>query len=442
MQQRLTHYCKSEKVDIIPLAFLTNMANPESLNFANRSPVELENDIKECQEMHKKTIVLSLGGEVTHGSGFASPDEAAEKAQQLWAAFGPLGSSSANRKFGKAVVDGFDFDNEKPLSNMVPFARELRRLMTESSKKDGKKYLLTAAPQCPFPDANVGPLLSSDVVFDAVFVQFYNNPYCSVGAFVPGADKQPGFNFETWQNWAKKSKNPDVKVMVGVPSTPAAAGSGFISGNKLAEIVAYCKRFSNFGGVMFWDMTQAWSAPDVLNKAHAALGGSSRSVAPAVKPPPPAPVAPPSKAVNVPSSKAKPAPRPTPSNVSPPAVSTVKPMLPPAPATFVPPPVVKPPPPRVPSTMVNTTKKAESAPAPRAVSTPVEVAKVAEPTKSEAHPAPTPGEVIVLEVWNTPPPPGYVNQRNQCDGQGWNGGHTCQDPYICKYFSDWYSQCE
>ncbi|KAH9224351.1 glycoside hydrolase superfamily [Leptodontidium sp. 2 PMI_412] len=361
-QQRLTHYCKSEKVDIIPLAFLTNMANPESLNFANRSPAELENDIKECQEVHKKTIVLSLGGEVTHGNGFASPDDAVQKAQQLWVAFGPPGSSSVNRKFGKAVVDGFDFDNEKPLSNMVPFARELQRLMAKSSKKDGKKYLLTAAPQCPFPDSNVGPLLSSDVAFDAVFVQFYNNPGCSVGAFVSGSDKQPGFNFETWQNWAKQSKNPDVKVMVGVPSTPAAAGSGFISGDKLAEIVAYCKRFSNFGGVMFWDMTQAWSAPDVLNKARVALGESSRSVAP---------------------------------------VST------------------RPPPPEV-------------------VSTPVEVVKEAEPTKSQALPAPTAGEVIVLEVWNTPPP-GHVNQWNQCDGRDWNEGHTCQDPYICKYFSDWYS---
>ncbi|KAL5327564.1 hypothetical protein ACEPPN_005264 [Leptodophora sp. 'Broadleaf-Isolate-01'] len=361
------------------------MANPESLNFANRSPAELENDIKECQEAHKKTIVLSLGGEVTHGNGFASPDDAVQKAQQLWAAFGPPGSSSVNRKFGKAVVDGFDFDNEKPLSNMVPFARELQRLMAESSKKDGKKYLLTAAPQCPFPDANAGPLLSSDVAFDAVFVQFYNNPGCSVEAFVSGSDKQPGFNFETWQNWAKQSKNPDVKVMVGVPSTPAAAGSGFISGGK---------RFSNFGGVMFWDMTQAWSAPDVLNKARVALGGSSRSVSPVVKPSPPAPVAPTSKAAIAPPMKAKPALLPAPSNVAPPAVSTVKP-----------------PPPEVPSTMVTTTKVAKSArpPPPEVVSTPVEVVKEAEPTKSQALPAPTAGEVIVLEVWNTPPP-GQVNQ--------------------------------
>ncbi|PVH83943.1 carbohydrate-binding module family 1 protein [Cadophora sp. DSE1049] len=290
MQQRLSHYCKDEKLDIIPLAFLTNMANPESLNFANRSPSEQgcadvgRNDIKECQEVYGKTIVLSLGGEITHGSGFASEAEAVQKAQKLWAAFGPPGALSANRKFGNAVIDGFDFDNEKPLSNMVPFARELRRQMSESSKKDGKKYLLTAAPQCPFPDQNVGPLLSSDVPFDAVFIQFYNNPGCSAKAFVSGVKKQPGFNFETWQNWAKQSKNPNVKVMVGVPSTPNAAGSGFISGEKLAEIVAYCKRFSNFGGVMFWDMTQAWSAPDILSKARAALGGSNPDAFPSPTP--------------------------------------------------------------------------------------------------------------------------------------------------------------
>ncbi|KAH7379835.1 glycoside hydrolase family 18 protein, partial [Cadophora sp. MPI-SDFR-AT-0126] len=252
-------------MQIIPLAFLTNMAHPSSLNFANRSPSELDcadlgrNDITECQKVHGKTIVLSLGGEVTYGSGFASEGEAIQKAQQLWAAFGPPGVPSAGRQFGNAVVDGFDFDYEKPMSNMVPFARELRRQMSESSKKDGKMYLLTAAPQCPFPDQNVGPLLSSDVPFDAVFIQFYNNPGCSAKAFVSGVDKQPGFNFDTWQNWAKQSKNPNVKVMVGVPSTPDAAGSGFISSEKLVEIIAYCKKFSNFGGVMFWDMSQTWS---------------------------------------------------------------------------------------------------------------------------------------------------------------------------------------
>ncbi|KAG4418044.1 hypothetical protein IFR04_008781 [Cadophora malorum] len=441
VQQRLSYYCKDEKLDIIPLAFLTNMANINSLQFANRSPSELENDIKVCQEVYGKTIVLSFGGEITHGSGFASEAEAIQKAQELWAAFGPPGAPAANRKFGNSVVDGFDFDNEKPLSNIVPFARELRRLMTEATKKGGKKYLLTAAPQCPFPDLNVGPLLSSDVPFDAVFIQFYNNPHCSAKAFVSGVDKQPGFNFETWQNWAKQSKNPNVKVMVGVPSAPGASGSGFISGEKLAEVIAYCKKFTNFGGVMFWDMSQAWSAPDVLTKARAALGGSVRPAAPVVQQPPSSSRTT-SKYVSKTTSKAstqttKAATSKAPSPITPPVVSPVKSTSPPAPATVAPifAAPVKPSTSRKPTTLITSTKTVKS-------SSSAKVIKAVGTTKSSRSPFPTSGQIIALEVvWEKKEPEGLVREWNQCGGLDWHGGHTCEDDLFCKRLSDWYSHC-
>ncbi|KAK0113475.1 Chitinase 1 [Cadophora gregata] len=421
-QQRLSYYCRDSKMDIIPLAFLTNMANPDSLQFANRSPSELENDIQECQKVYGKTIVLSLGGEITHGSGFASNIEAIQKAQQLWAAFGPPGVPGANRKFGNAVVDGFDFDNEKPLSNLIYFARELRRQMSESTKKTGKKYLLTAAPQCPFPDLNVGPVLSSDVAFDAVFIQFYNNPFCSAKAFVSGIEKQLGFNFETWQNWAKQSRNPDVKLMVGVPAAPGAAGSGFISGEKLVEVLAYCKRFSNFGGVMFWDMSQAWSAPDVLIKARAALGGS-RPAAPAVQQ---SPIASPPKTTS--NAVTQPAVTPTP-KFNPPVAVAPSPVVPP----IVSP--VKPMPPKAPTTLI--TKTNDSKP-----STTAKVIEAVESAKTQALPSPSPGQLIEVEiVWGGNEPGGFVHEWNQCDGKDWHGGHTCEPNLFCERLSEWYSHC-
>lgn len=42
-----------------------------------------------------------------------------------------------------------------------------------------KKYYVTAAPQCPFPDANLGAVINA-VGFDAVYVQFCESLCCSV----------------------------------------------------------------------------------------------------------------------------------------------------------------------------------------------------------------------------------------------------------------------
>ena len=88
--------------------------------------------------------------------------------------FGPEQSgSTALRPFGAAAVDGFDFDFESTVQNTAPFANELRSLMDSAS--DGKTRYLTAAPQCPYPDAADNSMLDGAVSFDAIWVQFYNN---------------------------------------------------------------------------------------------------------------------------------------------------------------------------------------------------------------------------------------------------------------------------
>ena len=50
------------------------------------------------------------------------------------------------------------------------YAAFVKRLRTHTDAAD-KTYYITAAPQCPFPDANIGDALD-DAPFDAVFVQF------------------------------------------------------------------------------------------------------------------------------------------------------------------------------------------------------------------------------------------------------------------------------
>ncbi|TGO31729.1 hypothetical protein BHYA_0423g00040 [Botrytis hyacinthi] len=266
-------------VAIIPLAFLSSINTPV-LNFANQGDPctvisgstlfycsELEADITTCQETYGKTILLSVGGATYTEGGFTSTQAATTAANNLWSWFGPDISGDI-RPFGAAVIDGFDFDFESTVSNMPAFGNQLRSLMDTDKNKT---WLLSAAPQCPYPDAADGPMLDGTVSFDIVWVQFYNN-YCGVQSFVPGVSTQNNFNFDTWDNWAKTvSLNPNVKVMLGIPSN-TGAGAGYTSGAALASVIAYSKSFSSFGGVMMWDMSQLYANAGFLDAVNMDLG--------------------------------------------------------------------------------------------------------------------------------------------------------------------------
>ena len=104
-----------------------------------------------------------------------SDDQAETFAQSIWDNF--LGGTSSTRPFGDAILDGVDLDIEggSPLYWDV-FVTKLRSLAASDSSKS---YYVTAAPQCPFPDAWLGTALNA-VAFDAVYVQFYNNGGCNV----------------------------------------------------------------------------------------------------------------------------------------------------------------------------------------------------------------------------------------------------------------------
>ncbi|KAF7956483.1 hypothetical protein EAE96_003822 [Botrytis aclada] len=279
VQQRLSYYCQNTEVNIIPLAFLSSINTPV-LNFANQGDPctvisgstlfycsELEADITTCQEAYGKTILLSVGGATYTEGGFTSTQAATAAAKNLWSWFGP-DTSGDIRPFGTAVIDGFDFDFESTVSNMPAFGNQLRSLMDTDTNKT---WLLSAAPQCPYPDAADGPMLAGTVSFDIVWVQFYNN-YCGVQSFVSGVSTQNNYNFDTWDNWAKTvSRNPNVKVMLGIPSN-TGAGAGYTSGAALASVIAYSKSFSSFGGVMMWDMSQLYANPGFLDAVNADLG--------------------------------------------------------------------------------------------------------------------------------------------------------------------------
>jgi hypothetical protein len=241
-------------------------------------------DITACQAKNK-TILLSIGGATYTEGGFTSPTAAEAGADLLWATFGPppttatsrtseMGSAvAARRPFGTATLDGFDFDFEATVLNMAPFAKRLRSLADADTVKSKRKYFLTAAPQCPYPDAADRDILNTDAsaTIDAVWVQFYNN-YCGVNSYTVWS--VGNFNFETWDKWAlTESKNPNVKVYLGVPANTGAAGSGYLPISSLTPVIQYSKKFESFGGVMMWDVTQAYGNQGFLPGVRAALRG-------------------------------------------------------------------------------------------------------------------------------------------------------------------------
>ncbi|KAI2616388.1 glycoside hydrolase family 18 protein [Hypomontagnella submonticulosa] len=268
-QQPLSEYCSNIDVDIIPIAFLANFS-PLQLDLTNMDKDNnIGKEITDCQKAGK-TILLSIGGAM-FTSGPSSPQQARSLADQVWSMFGPTGNGN-NRPFGDAVVDGFDLDIEAPLQNIAPFAARLRENIDKANSRGGQKFYLAAAPQCPFPDVNNDAMLSGAgaVAFDFVMVQFYNNAKCDIRVFGNGGNPaEAGFNMNQWDQWARSSKNPKVKVFLGIPGGPTAVTpsekASYKKADALSPIIAYSKQFHSFGGVMIWDMSQVWANQGFLN---------------------------------------------------------------------------------------------------------------------------------------------------------------------------------
>lgn len=165
------------------------------------------------------------------------------------------------------MVDGFDFDFESSTQNFVPFAQKLRDLMDADGSKS---YYLSAAPQCVYPDAAMNDMLDGAISFDWINIQFYNN-FCGVINF----SNPNAWNFNVWDDWAHQtSKNPNVRVLIGVPAN-TGAGGGYVDATTLATIIQDTKQYTSFGGIMMWDMSQLFANPGFLDGVSSALGAAA-----------------------------------------------------------------------------------------------------------------------------------------------------------------------
>lgn len=279
-QKNISSYCQDDAIDIIPIGFVVyfdGIGGAPEINLANicsdsGDPVFPGTDLANCQWMASqiefcqqqgKLVYISLGG--ASGAALTSDADGAAFANTVWNLF--LGGSSSIRPFGNAVLDGVDLDIEGGgPTGWNSFATTLLGHYSGASKK----YYLSAAPQCPFPDANLGTVLNA-VPFDQVFVQFYNNG-C-------GNSNYPnGYNFNQWDSWAKSSHNPNVKVYIGALASSTAGNGGYVAASTLISIFQSVRtQYSSFGGVMLWDASQAYANGrfDVTIKNALLSGGST-----------------------------------------------------------------------------------------------------------------------------------------------------------------------
>ncbi|KAK6239776.1 hypothetical protein QUC31_005245 [Theobroma cacao] len=241
----LAETCAAGKYDFVNVAFLPKFGNGRRpmldlgghCDPSGNGCTGLSSDIKLCQAKGIK-VMLSIGG----GAGFyslASSDDARQVATYLWNNF--LGGRSPTRPLGPAVLDGIDFDIELGTKQHWD---DLARYLKGYSKQSSKKVYLTAAPQCPFPDAFLGSALNTGL-FDYVWVQFYNNPSCQYSS-----SDINSFD-DAWKQWL--SDIPASKIFLGLPASPEAAGSGFIPVADLtSKVLPAIKDSPKYGGIMLW----------------------------------------------------------------------------------------------------------------------------------------------------------------------------------------------
>jgi len=238
----LTDTCNSRNYRYVNLAFLTTFGNNQTpvLNLAGHCDPSvngcqsLSSEIKTCQGIGIK-VLLSIGG--AFGSySLATSDDTNKVASYLWDNY--LGGHSKSRPLGDAVLDGIDFDIE---TGSVDYYDQLARAL----KGFSTLVLLSAAPQCPYPDKYLNTAIKTGL-FDYVWVQFYNNPGCQYSS---GSATNL---LDAWNNqWTKIQAG---KVFLGLPASDQAAESGFIPSDVLnSQILPQIRRNPKYGGVMLWN---------------------------------------------------------------------------------------------------------------------------------------------------------------------------------------------
>ncbi|EPS26232.1 Endochitinase 2 [Penicillium oxalicum] len=256
----LSNYCTSSAgIDIIVLSFLYQFGNGQTIpsgtignqcyissNGVPQNCETLASDIEICKSNGIK-VILSLGG-ASGAYSLSSQAEAEAIGQNLWKAYGDTaGDSSVPRPFGNTFVNGWDMDVETWVGNQY-YQYLLASLRSNFASDPSNTYYITGAPQCPIPEPNMQVIITN-AKFDYLWVQFYNNPECSITGKI---------NFDDWVSNVANTPSAGAKIFLGVPASPLAS-TGTTSGSRyyidpssLATLVNQYKSSPSFGGVMMW----------------------------------------------------------------------------------------------------------------------------------------------------------------------------------------------
>ncbi|KAK5996439.1 Endochitinase 2 [Cladobotryum mycophilum] len=258
----LSTYCtKDAGIDIVVLSFLYQYGNGVTIpggTIGQSCSIDTKGKPSNCDDLAESIstcksngvkVILSLGGAAGSYS-LKSQAEAEKIGQNLWDAYGSTkGNSSATagsvpRPFGDVAVDGWDFDIESNAGN-ENYQYMIKKLR---SNFGSETFYITGAPQCPIPEPNMNEIITK-AQFDYLFIQFYNNPGCSVDGPI---------NWDDWKKNVADTPSANAKLFLGVPASKLGA-TGTESGSKyylkpdaLNSLVSKHKDDSAFGGVMMW----------------------------------------------------------------------------------------------------------------------------------------------------------------------------------------------
>jgi chitinase len=268
-EKSLGEYCAAgQGIDIIVLAFLSTIGNGNtpSGNFGNECELDstgngscnqLAADIDTCKSNGKKVLISIGGAGATYQlTSTADADGAAWSLWNEWAAPGAV-SADAPRPIGDTFVDGWDFDLEDNPNNSGSFLGELvTKLRSNFASDPDHTYYISGAPQCPLPEENMGDAITS-AQFDWLFIQFYNNDYCS--AYQLFQNDGGAFNYDDWVTYVAGTASASAKLFVGLPaSTTASTGDNsgekfYVSTTDLPSLVSQYSSHPQWGGIMLWD---------------------------------------------------------------------------------------------------------------------------------------------------------------------------------------------
>jgi chitinase len=255
----LSTYCTSAAgIDIIVLAFLYEYGNGNNIasgTIGQSCYIAPTGEGQQCDALaaaidtcksNGVKVILSLGG-AAGAYSLQSQSQAQTIGQNLWDAYGNAAKGSVPRPFGSTFVDGWDFDIESNSGNEY-YQYMISTLRSNFASDSGTHYYITGAPQCPIPEPNMNVIITN-AQFDYLWVQFYNNPGCSVNGPI---------NYDAWKTNIANTPSANAKIFIGVPASPLGA-TGTSSGSQyylepsaLATLVGQYDGDAAFGGVMMW----------------------------------------------------------------------------------------------------------------------------------------------------------------------------------------------